>query len=114
MERLDRLSVRRWARLRDDIQQCHLRRGAWYPVLSVGQDEVVLVVRHQSVIVPPSYLDIVGTRPSKWAVLAEEHYAVCPNCAERVAVGTPPEQMRCGRCSGVFEFELEREGTPAK
>jgi ribosomal protein S27AE len=82
-------------------------------VLSVGQDEVVLVVRHQSVILPPSYLEIVGTRPSKWVVPAQEHYAVCPNCAERVALGTPPERMRCGRCSGIFDFELKREGPQA-
>jgi hypothetical protein len=82
-------------------------------VLSVGEDEVVLVVRHQSVLVPLTYLEIIATRPNKWAVIAQEHYAVCPNCAERVAVGALPEQMRCRRCSGAFEFELRREAIPA-
>src|SRR2546426_4671756 len=39
----------------DDVRRCQLRRGAWYPVLSLGADEAVLVVRHQSMIVPPAY-----------------------------------------------------------
>ncbi|PYO40308.1 MAG: hypothetical protein DMD33_17965 [Gemmatimonadetes bacterium] len=105
LERLDRLPAGRWARLRDDVRRCRLRRGAWYPVLSLGEDEVVVVVRHESAIVPQVYLEIVTTRPNRWTVIADERYAVCPNCAQRVAVGTLPEQMRCGQCSGVFEFE---------
>ena len=109
LERLDRLPAERWARLREGVRRCQLRRGAWYPVLSLGSDEAVVVVRHQSVIVPPSYLEIVNTRPSKWTVIPQERYAVCPNCAERVALGSRPERMRCWRCAGVFDFELEHE-----
>ena len=109
LERLDRLSAERWARLRDGVRRARLRRGAWYPVLSEGPGEVVVVVRHESVVLPPSYLDIVTTRPSKWSLLTEERYAVCPNCAQRVALGTPPERMRCGRCHEVFEFEEQHE-----
>jgi len=109
LERLDKLPAGRWARLLDDVRRCQLRRGAWYPVLSLGADEAVLVVRHQSMIVPPAYLEIVRTRPSRWTVVPRERYAVCPNCAERVALGTRPERMRCGRCSEAFEFELEHE-----
>ncbi len=109
LERLDMLRADRWGRLRDGVRRCQLRRGAWYPVLRVGADAAVVVVRHQSVIVPPSYLEIVDTRPSKWTVVARERYAVCPNCAERVALGAVPERMRCGRCRGVFEVELEPE-----
>src|SRR5256885_6381484 len=104
MERLDRLPVGRWARLRDDMRRCRLRRGAWYPVLSLGADEAVVVVRHESVILPQVYLDIVTTRPDKWTVISAERYAVCPNCAQRVALGTPPERMRCARCSCGFVF----------
>src|SRR5438876_12094789 len=96
------LRADRWGRLRDGVRRCQLRRGAWYPVLRVGADSAVVVVRHQSVIVPPSYLEIVDTRPIKWTVVARERYAVCPICAERVAVGAVPERMRCGRCRGVF------------
>ena len=109
LERLDRLPAGRWARLRDDVRRCQLRRGAWYPVLSLGPDEVVVVVRHESVILPQTYLEIVTTRPDRWTVISAERYAVCPNCAQRVAVGTAPERMRCGRCSGVFAFEPQHE-----
>ena len=65
LERLDRLPAGRWARLRDDVRRCRLRRGAWYPVLSLGEDEVVVVVRHESAIVPQVYLEIVTTRLSQ-------------------------------------------------
>ncbi|OLB05441.1 MAG: hypothetical protein AUH06_10045 [Gemmatimonadetes bacterium 13_2_20CM_69_27] len=109
MERLDMLRADRWGRLREGVRRCQLRRGAWYPVLRVGTDAAVVVVRHQSVIVPPSYLEIVDARPSKWTLIARERYAVCPNCAERVALGAVPERMRCVRCRGVFAVELEHE-----
>jgi len=109
VERLDMLRADRWGRLREGVRRCELRRGAWYPLLRVGADAAVVVVRHQSVIVPPSYLEIVTTRPSKWTLITRERYAVCPNCAERVALGAVPERMRCGRCLGEFEVELEHE-----
>jgi len=109
LTRLDRLPIGRWARLRDDVRRCGLRRGAWYPVVSLGPDEAVVVVRHHSMIVPQTYLEIVTTRPNRWTLVPGERYAVCPNCAARVAMGTPPEQMRCAGCRGVFEFEPEQE-----
>ncbi|HEX4600448.1 MAG TPA: hypothetical protein VH116_03555 [Gemmatimonadales bacterium] len=96
--------------MRDDAQQRHLRRGAWYPVLSCGLDEVVLVVRQKPLVVRLSFLEIVDTPPSKWTVLDGGHCAVCPNCAERVAVGTLSERMSCGQCGGVFEFERKGQG----
>ena len=55
------------------------------------------------------YLEITNTRPNRWTFLARDRYAVCPNCAERVAVGQPPTRMRCGKCRGVFEMEAVRE-----
>jgi len=60
---LDTLAAERWARLRDDVRRCELRRGAWYPVLSVASDEAVLVVRRRGVIIPLAYLEITQTRP---------------------------------------------------
>src|SRR6266702_3200937 len=81
---LDTLSVERWARLREDLRRCELRRGAWYPVLSVAQDEAVLVVRRRGVIIPLAYLEITHARPNRWTFLSREGYAVCPNCAEGV------------------------------
>ena len=102
---LDTLAAERWARLRDDVRRCELRRGAWYPVLSVAPDEAVLVVRRRGVIIPLAYLEITHARPNRWTFLSRDGYAVCPNCAERVAVGQPPARMRCGRCHGSFEME---------
>src|SRR6266487_4675961 len=85
---LDTLSAERWARLREDLRRCELRRG---------------------VIIPLAYLEITNTRPDRWTFLARERYAVCPNCAERVAVGQLPARMRCGKCRGVFAMEPVRE-----
>jgi len=38
-------TVKRWARLREDLRRCELRRGAWYPVVRLAPDEVVIQVR---------------------------------------------------------------------
>jgi len=65
------------------VRRCQLRRGAWYPVLSLATEEAVLVVRRRGVIIPLAYLEITHTRPDRWTLLAREGYAVCPNCAER-------------------------------
>jgi hypothetical protein len=83
LERLDRVPAVRWARLRDGVPRLRLL-----------------------VIVPRAYLEIVNTRPTTWTMVVEERYAVCPNCAHRVAVGLTREPMSCGRCDGVFGFEL--------
>lgn len=110
-ERLDTPAVERWARLRDDVRRCQLRRGGWYPVLSLAADEAVLVVRRRCVIVPLAYLEVTRTRPSRWTLLERERYAVCPNCADRVAVGQPPARLRCSRCRRVFEVEPVRQAS---
>jgi len=73
--------------LREDVRRCELRRGAWYPVLSLAPDEAVLEVRRKTVIVPLAYLEVVRTRPKTWTLIPRERYAVCPNCAERVHWG---------------------------
>jgi hypothetical protein len=103
---LDSSSAERWARLREDVRRCQLRRGAWYPVLSVSSDEAVIEVRRKTVIVPLAYLEVVRTRPNTWTLIPRERYAVCPNCAERVAVGRPPERLGCLRCHGLFDVDL--------
>jgi len=61
-------------------------------------------------IFPRSQLEIVDVRPSRWSVVPREWmlggpYAVCPNCAERVALSRTPEPVRCARCNGVFTIE---------
>ncbi len=90
----------------EDVRRCELRRGAWYPVLSLAPDEAVLEVRLKTVIVPLAYLEVVRTRPKSWTLIPAERYAVCPNCAERVALGRPPERLRCPGCQGLFDVDL--------
>jgi len=112
----ERVGPERWARV-DVSAPYGLRRGAWYPVLSVGPEEVVLVARQRPVIVARSYVvDIVGTQPNRWSVVARESRppcAVCPNCAERVTLAQTAERMRCVRCQGWFEVERDLAGRKA-
>ena len=95
----------RWARLVVDVRN-GLRRGAWYPVLSVGREETVVVVRHHPMILPHDCLEIVDTRPRRWSVVASgAPYAVCPSCADRVPLHHLPNQLQCSRCHQWFEVE---------
>jgi len=56
--------VERWARLVMDVPG-PLRRGAWYPVLSAGPEEAVVVIRNRAVVVPRHSLEIVNSPPSQ-------------------------------------------------
>ena len=97
----------RWARLVVDVK-CPLRRGAWYPVLSAGPEETVVVVRDRAVILPHHCLEIVNARPSQWAVVARASlapYAVCPSCADRVPLHGSPAELWCVRCHRAFGVE---------
>lgn len=97
----------RWARLAVNVR-CVLRRGAWYPVLSVGPEKVALVVRHRPMILPRSFLEIVIGRPAKWTIVPrpEGHpYAVCPNCAERVSLCYAVAELHCAHCKASFPVE---------
>ena len=99
--------VERWARLVMDVPG-PLRRGAWYPVLSAGPEETVVVVHGRAVILPQHCLEIVNTRPSQWAIVAQASlapYAVCPSCAERVPLHGWPAQLGCIRCHQTFGVE---------
>ncbi len=106
----ERVGPERWARVEVNAPY-GLRRGAWYPVLSIGPEEVVLVARHRPVIVARSHVvDIVANQPNTWSVVAQESgtpYAVCPSCAERVTLAAVAERMRCVRCKGWFEVERD-------
>ena len=97
----------RWARLVVDVK-CPLRRGAWYPVLSAGPEETVVVVRDRAVILPHHCLEIANTRPRQWAIVARPSfapYAVCPSCADRVPLHGSPAQLWCTRCHQAFGVE---------
>ena len=105
-----------WARLNADLN-LRLRRGAWYRVLELHPLEAVLDVRGARVTVPRPFLEIVGTPPRRWTVVAElrdvsqvppdwgGRYAVCPNCRERQALERRTSDMRCGRCGGQFTID---------
>ncbi|HYR98563.1 MAG TPA: hypothetical protein VEO58_06085 [Gemmatimonadales bacterium] len=111
VQRTEIRSARRWGRLGADAP-CPFRRGAWYPVLSLGQDEVVIEVRRKPVIVPRRCLDLVAARPSTtWTVIPRVWggpYLVCPNCAERVWWRGVFGELRCLRCDGLFLVDAER------
>jgi len=104
-----------WARVNADLN-LRLRRGAWYRVLELHPLEAVLDVRGARVTVPRPFLEIVGTPPRRWTVVAElrdvshvpsawgGRYAVCPNCRERQPLERRSSDMRCDRCGGVFDI----------
>src|SRR5438552_10345992 len=58
-----------WARVRGEMN-CYIRRGAWYEVLRLTPEEVVLEVNRQPVRVERSALQIVPLRPQNWSVVA--------------------------------------------
>jgi hypothetical protein len=102
----------RWARICVNVRS-PLRRGAWYPVISVGSEEVVLEVRQRPVSVPRPFLDVAATPPSRWGVVPREWggpYLVCPRCADRVRVGRPVTKMYCSRCHASFEVDGDPRG----
>jgi hypothetical protein len=107
-ERLAQPARERWVRVELNAA-CGLRRGAWYPVLSVGKEEIVVEARHKLVVVPRSCVgEIVTTRLNTWTMVPRASggpYAVCPNCADRVIVNRSSEKMLCGGCHGWFELE---------
>jgi hypothetical protein len=109
------VSALQWARLNADLN-VRLRRGAWYRVLELRPLEAVLDVRGGRVTVPRPFLEIVGTPPRRWTVVAElrdasqvppawgGRYAVCPNCRERQPLERRSNDMRCQRCAGLYEI----------
>lgn len=105
------VATQRWARSSVDFVVTYpLRRGAWYPVLSAGPDEVVLDVRHHAVIVPWSVLELSDTRPSRWSLVLRDGtlggpYLVCPDCAARMSLQVGLDRVPCDRCHGVYEVE---------
>ncbi len=107
--------VPQWARVRGDVN-CSVRRGAWYEVVRVIADEVVLDVNQRMLSVARSSLQIVPVRPQRWSIVARPHdavnlplswgsrYAVCPSCRDRAPLKGHPTEQRCLRCNGVFEI----------
>src|SRR2546428_3125061 len=53
-----------WARVRGEVN-CHVRRGAWYGVLRVTPEDVILDVNRQPVRLERAALEIVPLRPRR-------------------------------------------------
>ena len=102
-----------WARVRGDVN-CHVRRGAWYEVLRVTPEEVILDVNRQPVRIDRASLEIVVRRPERWTLVDRprdsvdmpmswgSRYAVCPRCCHREALPGQPATLQCSACGGVF------------
>ena len=114
-----RSAVERWARLRNEFAG-PLRRGAWYDVVSVSPEEIVVDVQQTPIAVPHGALDLVYDAPDRWTVVewlkdppsqvpAEfaQRYAVCPICQERVPVRDGHMVMGCRRCGGAYDVAWE-------
>jgi hypothetical protein len=102
-----------WARTRVRSSR-HARRGAWYRVILATPLEATLVVNHQPLTVPRSFLQILPFRPRMWSVVARlrnaahpplawgSTYGVCPSCSTRASLGQHALNLRCPGCNGVF------------
>lgn len=102
-----------WARVRNEVN-CRLRRGAWYEILQLTEDEAVLDVNHRPVGVQRSSLQIFPTRPERWSIVPRPSdavdlplswgstYGVCPKCGHRASLKGQKTEMPCPRCGGVF------------
>ncbi len=105
--------IARWARLVVNVR-IPLRRGAWYPVLSAGPEEVVVEVRQRPTIVPRAVVDISTVPPSRWTLVPQSWggpYYVCPECSERMRARVPIVPRRemplsCIRCHKTFPTDL--------
>jgi hypothetical protein len=102
-----------WARTRVRSSR-YARRGAWYRVIHATPHEGTLLVNHQPLTVPRSFLQILPFRPQMWSVVARLRnaaqpplawgatYGVCPSCSARAPLGQHALNLRCPRCNGAF------------
>ncbi len=110
-----------WARLHADVNR-GLRRGAWYRVIRLTEDDVVLDVNRAPLRVPRPLLELATSPPRRWSVVSRlrdavrpppewgDQYAACPVCRNRARIKGLPLTMRCHRCDGVFRIAWEELG----
>ncbi len=103
---------RAWARLRVDVN-CALRRGAWYRVVRMTRDKVVLDVTNEQVPVQRRVLKTVFAQPSRWTVVPRPsdainlpndwgtRYGVCPACQGRAPIRGYPLELACPHCHQI-------------
>jgi len=102
-----------WARVRLDANY-GLRRGAWYRIVTLTDDQALLEVNRQRVSLPRDSLQIVAAPPQSWSIVPRprdaknltaqwgEKYAVCPSCRNRAQLRQAPQALRCPRCDQTF------------
>lgn len=101
---------------------CALRRGAWYRVISLTADAVVLNVSGQPVSVERRLIEIRDARPRRWTVVRlpqnaapparvfRDGYGVCPRCQNRCPLPRPDvKELRCPRCEASAEVAWEEQ-----
>jgi hypothetical protein len=111
----------RWARLRVEAP-CSLRRGAWYRVVEVGNDEVLINVNGKPQAVSRDLVEVQDVLPKRWTVVrssiparglspvSRDGYVVCPRCRHRApmpAKTTP--SLRCPRCNEMSEIAWDEK-----
>ena len=97
-----------------------LRRGAWYRVVALTTDTIMLDVRGQAVELPRLAIEIVDSLPFQWAVVPRprsasimipaswgKHYGVCPHCAHRAPLFGAPAVLQCSGCGLTFAVAWE-------
>ena len=107
------MSEVQWARVQGDVNW-RLRRGAWYRIATLTEDQALLEVNRQRVAVPRATLQIAAAPPQYWSIVPRpadakslaaqwgEKYAVCPRCRNRAQVKQMQQTLRCPRCEQTF------------
>ncbi|HEV8263842.1 MAG TPA: hypothetical protein VGQ06_02750 [Gemmatimonadales bacterium] len=109
------LGQTQWARPRADVNR-GLRRGAWYRVITLTPQMIILDVNHNVRAVPREGVDLVATPPQQWSIVPRprdavrvpddwgDRYALCPACRNRTVLKGHPGTLRCPRCAGLFHI----------
>lgn len=105
-----------WARVRGDVN-CRLRRGAWYRVRAVTQNDVVVDVHGDPRLIERPMVRLAQARPVRWSVVSRPvdaaqppaswgaRYGVCPACQTRAAIESLATWRRCDQCHGLFPID---------
>lgn len=116
-----------WARAQGGVN-LGVRRGAWYRVIELTPDEVVLEVNRTQRRVPRAVVELDNATPRRWTVVPRprdavrvpddwgDRYAICPACRSRTALKGHPHDFKCPRCSGAFQVNWDevRAQSPSK